>query len=444
MRSRSSRLTINTSAAVLSGLLALASSSPASAQGAKPAQPPAPAAAQPAGAAAKPAAPAAPAAAAQPAGAAAKPAAPAAPAAPAQPAGAAAKPAAPAAPAAAAQPAGAAAQPAAKPGDKPAAAAAAPEKPKKPLTEKQKKDAAKKAYKEAEGKFEKGDFAGALPLYREADEMVPGAPPKYKIAQSLDKLGQVVEAVAAYQAYLDAKPDPEKFKDQIADANTRMDALKKTPAKVKVAVVPETAPSVKITVDGAPQTGPELALTPGKHQIKVVAEGFQEATQDVEVNFAESRDISVTLTEAPPPPPPPPAVAEVPPPPPAPVAPPPPPPEPRSPVPAYVTLGLAGAGAVVGTIFGVMALGAKSDFDAEPTVENADAVDRNALIADMSYAVAITFGITGAVLLLSGDDAPPAQQAALVPTKPRTAKKKAFIAPYVGPTGGGAAARFTF
>lgn len=112
-------------------------------------------------------------------------------------------------------------------------------------------------------------------------------------------------------------------------------------------------------------------------------------------------------------------------------------------VPAYVTLGLAGAGAVVGTIFGVMALSAKSDFDAEPTVDNADAVDRNALIADMSYAVAITFGVTGAVLLLSGDDAPPAQSA-LVQTKPRPAKKKAFIAPYVGPTGGGAAARFTF
>jgi hypothetical protein len=125
----------------------------------------------------------------------------------------------------------------------------------------------------------------------------------------------------------------------------------------------------------------------------------------------------------------------------APVAPPPPPPaQPRSKVPAYVTLGLAGAGAVVGTIFGIMALGAKSDFEAEPTVENADAVDRNALIADMSYAVAITFGVTGAVLLLSRDDAPAPAAAQVTKTK----KNKAFIAPYVAPTGGGAAARFTF
>ncbi|HSN99893.1 MAG TPA: PEGA domain-containing protein [Candidatus Nanopelagicales bacterium] len=374
----------STSAAVLSGLLALATSGTALAQGAG-----------------------------------AKPAAPAAPAAPAQPA--------------AAQPAGGAAKP-----------AAAPEKPKKPLTEQQKKTAAKKAYKEAEAAFEKGDFAAALPLYREADEMVPGAPPKYKIAQSVDKLGNVVDAVAAYQAYLDAKPDPEKFKDQVATATTRIDELKKTPAKVKVAIVPETAaPQVKILVDDIPQTGTELALTPGKHTIKVQAPGFQEAAQEVEVTFAEARDVSVTLTELPPPPPPP-----VEPPPPEPVAPappPPPPPEPRSPIPAYVTLGLAGAGAVVGTIFGVMALSAKSDFDSDPTIDNADAVDRNALIADMSYAVAITFGVTGAVLLLSGNDEPaPPAATGLAKPKPRTAKTKGYIAPYVGPTGGGAAARFTF
>ncbi|WP_245678338.1 tetratricopeptide repeat protein [Chondromyces crocatus] len=321
------------------------------------------------------------------------------------------------------------------------APAAAPEKPKKPLTEKQKKDGAKKAYKEAEAKYEKGDFAGALPLYREADELVPGAPPKLKVAQSLDKLGNVSEAVAAYQAYLDAQPDPEKFKDQIASAQGRIDELKKTPAKVKVAVAPETAPNVKILVDDVQQAGTELALTPGKHVIKVSADGFVESTQEVDVAFAENRELGVTLTEAPPPPPPPAPIAEVPPSP-EPIGPPPPPPsEPRSPIPAYVTLGLAGAGAVVGTIFGAMALSAKSEFDDNPTVDNADAVDRNALISDMSFAVAITFGVTGAVLLLSRDDAPATTTG--LTTKP--SKKRNWIAtPYATPTGGGAAARFTF
>jgi len=418
MRSRSSRLTMSTSAAVLSGLMALASASPVLAQGTTKA-PDKPAAAQPAGGAAKPAGGAG-------AGAG---------------AGASISVGAGAGAGAAGGAAGQTGGGAAKPGGAAAgqAAGGAAAKPAKPLTEKQKKDEAKKAYKEAETAYEKGDFEAALPLYQRAEELVPGAPPKLRIAQSYDKLGKATEAVAAYQAYLDAKPDAEKFKAQIADAQSRIDALKQTPAKVKVAVVPETAQGVQITVDGNPQTGTELSIPPGKHTLKVTAQGFQEATQEVEVSFAEQRDLSIPLTEAPPPPPPappPPPVAEPLPPPPA-----PPPPEPRSPVPAYVTLGLAGAGAVVGTIFGVMALGAKSDFEATPTVENADAVDRNALIADMSFAVAITFGVTGAVLLLSSDEPAPAAAAGKVV---KTPKRQAFVAPYVGPTGGGAAARFTF
>ncbi len=428
MRSRSSRLTMSTSAAVVSGLLALTSYSPAFAQ-AKPAQP----AAAPAKPAATPAQPAAPA---KPAAAAAQPAA-------AQPAaGGAAKPAAAAQPAAggASKPAAAPAQPAA--GAKPGATA---EKPKKQLTEKQKKDEAKKLYKEAEAKFDKGDYAGALPLYKEADELVPGAPPKYKIALSIDKMGQVVESVAAWQAYLDAKPDAEKFKDKIAEAQGRIEVLKRTPAKVKVATVPEAPPNLKIAVNGAPQASKELSIPPGHHKIEVSADGFVTASQEIDVTFAESRDISVALTEAPPAPPP---VAEAPPPPAEPekpAAPPAPPPEPRSPVPAYVTLGLAGVGAVVGTIFGIQALGAKSDFDADPTTDNADAVDRNALIADMSFAVALTFGVTGAVLLMSSDAPAEAPAAAKVHPKPALHPvKKAVVAPFVSPTGGGAAARFTF
>lgn len=427
MRSWSGRRTFPLSAAVVSGLLALASATPALAQP-KPAAKPA--AAPPAKPAA--AAPAKPAAAPPAKPADAKPAA----AAPAKPADA--KPA-DAKPAVAGAPVKPAAdKPAA--GDKTAAAKPA-EKPAKPLTDKQKKDGAKKAYKEAEAKFEKQDYAGALDLYKEADSLLPGERPKFKIAVCLDKLGKVTEAVAAYQTFLDAKPDAEKLKDPIAEANTRMDALKKTPGKVKVATVPEAPPNLKISVDGVEQpAGNELSLAPGKHTIQVKADDFEPASQEVEVAFAESKSVSLEMkkVEAPPPPPP---VAVVEPPPVKPVEPPkPPPPAPRSKVPAYVTLGFAGAGAVVGTIFGVMALGAKSDFDSMPTTDNADKADRNALISDMSYAVAITFGVTGAVLLFSKDSTEETKAASTHKTAPR----KAFIAPYAGPTGAGAAAHFTF
>ncbi|WP_437861590.1 PEGA domain-containing protein [Sorangium sp. So ce363] len=431
MRSRSGRLTMLTSAAMVSGLLTLTSVSPASAQtDAKPAAPPA----------GKPAAAAAPA---KPAASAAQAPTPAAtpPAAGATPPAAGATPPTTGTPAAAPAKAGTPATAAPAKAGEPATKVTTT-KPKKALTEKQKKDEAKKLYKEAEARFDKGEYAVAADLYRQADEYVPGAAPKYKLALSLDKQGLVTEAVAAWQAFLDSKPDAEKFKEKIAEGQTRVEALKKTPAKVKVATVPEAPPGLKVAVDGVAQTGKELSVPPGKHTLTVSAEGFADASQELEVTFAEAREVNVTLTpQAPAPvaatpaqPPTPPPPADVPP-----AQPPPPaaPIEPRSPVPAYVTLGLAGAGVVVGTIFGIQALGAKSDFDDAPTTKTADKVDRFALIADMSFAVALTFGVTGAVLLLSDD---PAQAKAAA----SSVTKKAFVTPFVSPTGGGAAARFTF
>ncbi|MGK3967206.1 PEGA domain-containing protein [Sorangium sp. So ce118] len=445
MRSRSGRLTMLTSAAMVSGLLTLTNVSPASAQ-TGPAAPPAgkPAAQAPAGAAptmapAKPAAPAAQAAPTAPAPTATGTTPPAVGATP--PAAGATPPAAGATgttPPAAGTPAtatpGKTGEPAAK---------VTTTKPKKPLTDKQKKDEAKKLYKEAEARFEKGEYAPAADLYRQADEYVPGAAPKYKLALSLDKQGLATEAVAAWQAFLDSKPDAEKFKDKITEAQGRVEALKKTPAKVRVATAPDAPQGLKIAVDGVPQAGKELSVPPGKHTLTVSAEGFVDSSQEIEVTFAETRDVSVTLMPKPPEPvaatpaqpsTPPPATI----PPPAQTPPPAAPVEPRSPVPAYVTLGLAGAGVVVGTIFGIQALSAKSDFDDSPTTKTADRVDRNALIADMSFAVALTFGVTGAVLLLS-DDTPAETKAAA-----SSVKKNAFVAPFVSPTGGGAAARFTF
>ena len=321
--------------------------------------------------------------------------------------------------------------------------------PKKPLTEAQKKDTAKKAYKEAEAKYDKGDYAGALVLYQEADDLVPGPPPKYKAAACLDKMGKAVEAVAAYQKFLDANPDAEKFKEKIADAKGRQDAIKKTPAKVKLVLAPEAAPAgLKVDVDGAAQAGgAELTVPPGKHKITAKATGYDPATQEIEVSFAETKEVSLTLNKATAAATPPPVAATTPatapttaPTPPAPTKPAA-PAEPRSNIPAYVTIGLAGAGAIVGTIFGIQALSAKSDYEADPTQEKFDDAERSALLADMSYGVALTFGVTGVVLLLSNDSPEPAKSAA-APKK--SGFTKPIVSPFVGPKGGGASATLRF
>jgi hypothetical protein len=112
-------------------------------------------------------------------------------------------------------------------------------------------------------------------------------------------------------------------------------------------------------------------------------------------------------------------------------------------VPAIVTGGLAIAAAAVGTVFGVIALGDKSDFDKNPTTQTADSGDTHALIADMAFGVAVTFGVTSAVLFLTKDESvTPTSSIHGATTAKATAAKKTAVTftptPIVGPHSGGA------
>jgi PEGA domain/Tetratricopeptide repeat len=302
--------------------------------------------------------------------------------------------------------------------------------PKAAAAAKAEKNEAKKAYVAGNKAFKDEKYAEALPHFQKADQLYPGAAPKHKIAICYDKLGKTDEAIAAYKAFLDAKPS-EKYADRITEANKRIGELEATlSATVMVVVAPEGTPA-QITVDGEPVTGNELTLSAGEHTIVVSAEGFQPVTEVVTVKGGEKKDLPLTL------------VAAVAPPPVEPATPPPPPPGDdagdggSSNIPAYVTLGIAGAGVVLGTVFGIQALGKKGDFDDDPNVDNADDAERAALIADMSFGVALTFGITGAVLLFSGgdDDGGDEEEAATVVPK---------LTPLAGPKGGGMAATWKF
>ena len=104
-------------------------------------------------------------------------------------------------------------------------------------------------------------------------------------------------------------------------------------------------------------------------------------------------------------------------------------------IPAVVTLSLAGTGAIVGTVFGVLALSSKSSFDETPTQDLFDETERNALIADMSFGVALTFGVTGLVLLLTSGSSE---------EEPKPAATGFQLTPFAGPSGGGAVGTFKF
>jgi hypothetical protein len=275
-----------------------------------------------------------------------------------------------------------------------------PAKPTKPEDDPKRAEARKK-YAEGETKFAAGDFEGAYAAYKAANEAVPASQALFKMAVSLEKLDKSSEALTAYQAFLSSNPPP-AMEPKVAEAKARVDELKKKiPVVVKVTSEP---PGASVYIDGVVQMGTtplELKAPPGHHKLRVTSPGFDPYEKEVELEAgAAAMTIDALLQKnvpvadiAPPPPPP----TE-----PQPARPPDLPPEKRSNVAAYVVLGVAGAGAIVGSIFGVKALQEKKDFDdGEKTTEKADSVEKNALIADMALGAALTLGVTGTVLLLT-------------------------------------------
>jgi hypothetical protein len=293
------------------------------------------------------------------------------------------------------------------------------------------KAAADAAIVEGEAAYKTGDYEAAVTHFQRASALVPSATAQYWLASSLDLKGDPRGAILGFQALLE-NPDFTSLPPEQQDAaRNRLNALEQLPATISLTVQP---PDVQLLVDGVPQPGTSpfaVKIAPGKHSIRVQRDGYEPLETELEVGPAESLEDTVELVKIAAPAPP----VEA-----TPVATPAPPAEPRSKVPAYITLGIAGAGAIVGTIFGIKALGAKNDFDKKPTGSAADDTERNALIADMAFGVAITLGVTGVVLLTSDDSAAPAS--GRLDKLPQ--KAKLVVAPYASPEGGGAAAQWTF
>lgn len=296
--------------------------------------------------------------------------------------------------------------------------------------EDEKRDAAREAYGAGEEKFKAGDFGGAAESYKLAYEILPSAQAQLKYATALDKAGRGSDAAAAYKKFLDIAP-ADKMEEQKKTATERVAAL----AEGVITVLSEPG-NATVKIDGVAVEGKTPMTTkakPGKHVVEVSLLGHDAATKDVAVTASGVAKIEVTLRPtAAPTPPPVAAVAVVPEP-----SPPPalekPPEPPPSKTPAYVTLGLAGAGAIVGAVFGFAALSSKSDFDKSPTTKTADSAERNALISDMAFGAAVTLGVTGTVLYLNATK------------KQDPAKTGAFrLSPLVSPKVQGAAATFRF
>jgi PEGA domain len=296
--------------------------------------------------------------------------------------------------------------------------------------------AAKKHYADGERKFKAGDFTGALAEFQAANEIKSTPQAERYIGLCEDQLGHLQEAVSWYDKFLTHVP--EKLVAQGDEIRKRDTEIRALPGKVHIESNP---PGATVIIDAKAQPAPtptDVDLPAGTHTIRFTAQGRLPTEKEIDVGFASTQSVTADLDVEPPPPaaPPPPPVATAPPP-----ASPPPPAEAHSQVPALVTGGLAVVAAGVGTVFGILALNDKSDFDKNPTTKTADDGDTHALIADMAFGVALTFGVTSAVLFLTKDEQPASPPAAATASHAGGKQKKVVTVtptPWVGPHSGGA------
>jgi hypothetical protein len=301
------------------------------------------------------------------------------------------------------------------------------------------REAARAEFSAGQAAYAAGNYAEAEAHFAKADALVPSVQAKYNRAMALDQLGRPGDALAAFEAVLAAPGHEELGPDKLSQVQQRAAELRNAPADLALTTTP---PGATVNVNGMNQPGATpltLRLAAGRHRITLEAAGYAPQVVELTVKPGErvERSFDLASSSAAPPP----ATAEA---------------TPseggqRSRAPGYVTLGIAGASAVVGTVFGLKALSNKSDFDDAPSTSRADDVERNALIADMAFGVALTLGVTGIVLLVA-DDVPSDETATAKPGRvsgagPSPARRQAIqleVAPYVSPRGAGAGARLSF
>jgi hypothetical protein len=302
---------------------------------------------------------------------------------------------------------------------------------------------AKKHYGAGEKEYKAGDYAAALTDFQAADAIKSTPQSQRYIGLCQDKLGHYAEAVVAYEKFLAAVP--KKMKKEGEALTARVAEIKAMPAHLHVETTPAGA---SILADGKEmgKTPADVELAPGKHIVHIELAGYLPIDKDVDVSYGEKQSLTSALEAKPVEKPvavaPPPAPVETP----KPVEPPPEKKEAHSKLPAFITGGLAIVAVGVGTGFGIAALAKKSEFDTTPTADIADTGENFALVADMAFGVAITLGVTSAVLFLTKDD----DDSGSAPAKTssaRPAKKHALRiipTPLFLPNGGGAGAFVRF
>ena len=278
------------------------------------------------------------------------------------------------------------------------------------------------------------DNAGALQRYQAAHDIMKVPTTGIEVAKTLTALGKLVEArrMAIEVANLPVVAgEPDVMPAARQEAYTLSGELAARIPSATIQVWPKEA-EASIFVDSVEIPPAAMGLpyraNPGEHVVQVKAPGYQTAEQRFKLEEGGSTTVSVNLVPGGDQPTPPPEQV-----PPGEQTPPPPPPDqPATPAAqpdrtrAYIAFGIAGAGAVLGTVTGFMSLSkasaAKDHCDGDIcTPEASDDIDSSKSLATFSnigFGVAIAAGAWGLYEVLSEPSSPAA--ARTQPTQPRS------------------------
>jgi tetratricopeptide (TPR) repeat protein len=161
------------------------------------------------------------------------------------------------------------------------------------------RDRAREAFAQGQALYLAGDFAGALAAFQAAESASPTPAAVYNIARCRERLGEIAQAVTAYESYLAQAPDAP---DHDAVAGHVAELRRQLPAegRLRVSVEPPGA-TVRVDLE-APEPAPLDRLLPaGHHAVRAELSGHTAADRDVELVAGGLVQLELTLRPIEPP-----------------------------------------------------------------------------------------------------------------------------------------------
>jgi len=230
----------------------------------------------------------------------------------------------------------------------------------------------KELIKQAEKLFEQKKYLEAAEALARANELAPDSRLIYNMARAYDQAGQLNEAISYYEQYMTEGDDAQLRKR----ARSSVDRLRLQQER-------EAAATAEVEAERKRLHDEAQAAQDRARQEREAARQAEEANQQrltaaYEDSLAARRRMQVT---------------------------------------SFALGGVAVAGAGMGTVFGLKARAARSDFDAATTLNDKvaarDTTKSNALLADIGFGVGLVSAVA-AVLLYPKDVTPPPGQARLI------------------------------